>query len=572
MENIQELSFEEDNVRPLRPSVGSLITQIKEADQDFEWYPTTNEIIAALCRSVNAVAERHNHWSSALDIGAGNGKVLMALKEKCQLSEMHAIEKSSILCGQLDPAIMVVGTEFKEQSLLSKHVDVIFSNPPYSEFEQWAEKIIREAGSFIVYLVLPTRWKESQVIKDALTFRDTKAEVVGEFDFEDGERQARAVVNLIRVSLHRERHGEKDDAFERFFNESFAELIGKFGGEAKKPMDHNSYSEEKEKKRPYHSLVMGPNYPDSMVNLFRQEMEHVQRNYHLVGQLDVELLKEFEIYPAKIMSLLRARINGLRSEYWEELFSHLSAITDRLTSKSRKLLLERLNKHVGVDFTVPNIYEVIVWVIKNANLYLESQFIDTYELLVDKCNVEMYKSNKKVWEDYEWRGYHYDGQKEKIHHYSLQYRIVTHRVGGVECRWSHTGPELSESAANLLGDLLTISRNLGFQTATAHSMLSYDGVKRWEPGKPRSFFGHIPGAPDKDGGYELLEARGFKNGNLHLRFNQKLMLAMNVEHGRLKGWLRTPAEAVDELKEPEAAAYFNTHVRIGGGSPTLLLT
>jgi hypothetical protein len=568
--------FQEEQVEepsPPIPSMNAIITQLKEADQDFEWYPTTNEIIGALCRSINALNDGHGRggWDSCLDIGAGNGKVLIALKEKCHLVEMHAIEKSSILCGRMDPAIMVVGTEFKEQSLLSKQVDVIFSNPPYSEFEQWAEKIIREAGSYIVYLVLPTRWKESGLIKDALKFRDSKAEIVGEFDFLDADRQARAVVNLIRISLQRERHGDKDDAFERFFNEAFADLIGKFNGETKKPTDHNSYSqsEEEKKKRPYESIVIGPNYPEAMVNLFRQEMEHIQRNYHLVGQLDVDLLKEFEIYPDRIMSLLRTRTNGLRVEYWEELFSHLSTITDRLTSKSRKLLLERLNKHVSVDFTIQNIYEVIVWVIKNANIYLESQFLETYEMLVDKCNVQMYKSNKKVWEDYQWRGYHYDGQKESIHHYSLNYRIVTHRVGGVDTRWGHTPPELSDSAADLLGDLLTIARNLGFQSTTAHIMLNYQGRRQWQPGKPVSFFGGIPGSEDS---HELLEARGFKNRNMHLKLNQKLMLAMNVEHGRLKGWLRSPAEAAEELQEPEAAQYFGTHVQLGNGSPTLLLT
>jgi hypothetical protein len=49
-------------------------------------------------------------------------------------------------------------------------------------------------------------------------------------------------------------------------------------------------------------------------------------------------------------------------------------------------------------------------------------------------------------------------------------------------------------------------------------------------------------------------------------------LALNVEHGRLKGWLRSAKEAVEELKDENAAKYFNGTTMIGNGNPTLLLT
>lgn len=74
-------------------SVYQMVKAIKEADQDFEWYPTTTEIIDTV------KANMHEHFYiradekcrvSLLDIGAGDGRVLMQLTE----GDRYAIEKS----------------------------------------------------------------------------------------------------------------------------------------------------------------------------------------------------------------------------------------------------------------------------------------------------------------------------------------------------------------------------------------------------------------------------------------------------------------------------------------------
>ena len=56
------------------------LTSVQSADQDYEWYPTTDEIIRSLTRSIKEHADdyrydRHRGRSLAsfLDIGAGNG-------------------------------------------------------------------------------------------------------------------------------------------------------------------------------------------------------------------------------------------------------------------------------------------------------------------------------------------------------------------------------------------------------------------------------------------------------------------------------------------------------------------
>jgi hypothetical protein len=60
----------------------------------------------------------------------------------------------------------------------------------------------------------------------------------------------------------------------------------------------------------------------------------------------------------------------------------------------------------------------------------------------------------------------------------------------------------------------------------------------------------------------------FLNGNLHFRFRPEAIKALNVEAGRLLGWLRSPAEAVAELgyTPEEVARSFGVNHRLMLGS------
>ena len=49
-------------------SVNQLVAEIKENGQDFEWYPTTSEIVDALAAKL-----KNRTVYSILDIGCGNG-------------------------------------------------------------------------------------------------------------------------------------------------------------------------------------------------------------------------------------------------------------------------------------------------------------------------------------------------------------------------------------------------------------------------------------------------------------------------------------------------------------------
>jgi len=573
-----------------------LIAQLKAADQDHEFYPTTREIIDALIHDM-----LEHGAGSVLDIGAGNGKVLQALSDAPDLhvGPLYAIEKSTLLQQQINAAIPIIGTEFAEQSLFSKPVDTIFCNPPYSQFETWVVKIIREAAAQSIYLVIPRRWQDSVRIQDALRYRGVLmpgepdpneakrwaeasdedwrrwrssptnyAHILGEFDFEDAEdRRARAKVHLLRIDLAHTKHEleEHNDPFERFFNEQFAGLIAKF-------KDQKPGSTEPPPEKPQRfPLTVGGDYIETLVGLYLAEMANIERNYRLVAELDAELLREFEISPARIMACLKQRLSGLKNDYWQELFAKLNKITDRLTSKSRENLLKTLQAYISVDFTVSNIHAVVLWVLKNVNHYLTSQLLSLYDLMVDKCNAQMYTSNLRTWHDEGWR---YNTPKRgKNTHFKLDYRIVMHSVGGLsthEYDWDKRGNNhLKGECFTFLQDLLTIANNLGFITST-HPYTLQRNAFTWHSNKLETFYYTNVSTHKQE---ILFDARAFKNGNLHLRLNQRFILALNVEHGRLRGWIRTGEEAAAELGDIEAVRFFNTHLQLPTTTqnPALLL-
>ena len=63
---------------------------LKENDQDFEWYPTTEEIINCVKKHLYT---NTFHNISILDIGAGDGRVLKALADG-KNTQCYSIEKA----------------------------------------------------------------------------------------------------------------------------------------------------------------------------------------------------------------------------------------------------------------------------------------------------------------------------------------------------------------------------------------------------------------------------------------------------------------------------------------------
>lgn len=132
------------------------------------------------------------------------------------IKKYMCIEKSQTLINAMPKDVFVVGTDFHENFLVDKKADIVFCNPPYSEYVQWTARIINEANANYIYLVIPQRWGNSQGIKKAIKDRKARVKIVGNFSFENAEdRKARANVSLVRICLKPKiKHKLKDETFE----------------------------------------------------------------------------------------------------------------------------------------------------------------------------------------------------------------------------------------------------------------------------------------------------------------------------------------------------------------------
>lgn len=528
----------------------NLLTELKQNGQDFEWYPTTNEIIECMGKNIDGY--------SILDIGAGNGQVFKILNDfrksiKENTLKCYAIEKSQILINQLPSNVFVIGTDFNQQTLIDKKTDVVFCNPPYKEYEQWAIKIIEQANCKQIFLVIPERWKQNKRIMQAIKGRSWVHKTLGSFDFLNAERQARAKVNLVMFEKveHRginddETRPETKDPFEFWFNENFKINIAE---DTEKEWD----SDRKKKQKLENQIVKGESLIPRLVELYNKDMEKLLNNYKAIEQIDAELLKELGVEIDKIMESLKLKIKGLKNLYWQELFDNLDKVTNRLTSESRREMLDTLTDHTSVDFTCENAYAVVIWVIKNANKYFDSQILDIYLKLAEKDNIRNYKSNKRFVED-TWR---YSDNKNT--HYSLDYRIVVSH-GASDLLGENAYRRDDGRAGDLLDDICTIADNLGFKVRDRTRSFN------WHRGQEKEFCTNQVNQKHKNKDTEFkyqtfMKVRAYQNGNLHIKLNKEFMLAFNVEAGRLNGWLKDPKHASNELDIPiaEIQKHFKTN-------------
>ncbi|WP_318521176.1 DUF4942 domain-containing protein [Photobacterium leiognathi] len=547
-----------------------LVRAIKENNQDLEWYPTTQEIVDLIASDINKKfsikfecycdePEPSYHRSmSILDCGAGDGRVLEALT----FGKKFAIEQSTILQQAMNKEIFVIGTDFKCQTLMDKPVDVIFCNPPYSEYDMWAEKIIREGHAEFAYLVIPHRWEMNQPIQLAIADRKAEVESIGLVDFYGADRKARAVVDVLRVSFAREtdsysyrRNSCRVDPFDLWFNNQF-----KF--EANKSRNLHDYEVEsaaKEKiKDEIHELAERKGLVHFLEARYNGEMKKLLDTYLQLNEIDGDLLSELGVKFDAVKEGLGLKIQSKKKIYWQELFDNLTEITEKLTSKSRERLLSKMQDNMSIDFTATNAYAVCIWVLKNANQYYDDQVIEVVEELYAKDNITNYVSNKKTLSDDAWRY----NNPEYHDHYKLDYRIVAHRMGGIgnSDSWSYSHHQCGLQARTVyaINDLLAVANNLGF-------MQDFDCPRAenfsWSSGQMKTFlFKDVMTNKTET----LFTCRAYMNGNLHFKFNQKFMQKLNVEFGRLKGWLRTAEEAATELDIPleDVKAIYNCNLQL----------
>lgn len=520
---------------------------LQRAGEDFEWFPTTDEILAVIAKSIRRQADKHYHrvaHASILDIGAGDGRALVKLQDMLRddksdsyntiMLDQFAIEKSMIHLANMPKEIVVIGTDFHEQTLVDKNVGIIFCNPPYSEYEDWTYRILRECDSREVYMVIPRRWRDSGRIQELVTRFEIKVESLGEFDFETADRRARAKVEIVRFDMGQR---DKNSAFDAAIEEMLPEL-DQFDCE----VDDTTGSDKDWESQ----IANGGSIIESLVIAYDSELSEMYETYRSVVKINPRLLKELGVTKEAILSGLRSKIVGLKNKYWEVLFEHLHDVTKRLATKQRKAFLSSLKEKTVIDFTEGNIRSMLIWISKWSSDYFDEQLVELFKSLAQQANVHRYKSNDKVFTKGRWRYLHEDET-----HYKVDYRLVVEGFGGI-----NTSPYAFDAINGLclrshefLRDFVTVANNLGFACNDRPEN------HRWSSGRKNELW--------MENGGILLDAKAFKNGNIHIRVSKRLMLAINVQAGKLLGWIRTAEEAVREL-EPDAedVAYVSEAFRL----------
>ena len=511
-----------------------MVLDLKQGGQDFEWYPTTSAMIEVVKRCIPEDAD------SIMEIGAGDGRVLVQLAEKCKFAKLYGIELSTILVQRQPKEIIPVGTNVHEQNLSCLSVDYIFSNPIYSEYEEWVCKIIAEGYAKRAFLVIPQRWKESKLIEKSLKSRNATARVLFNDDFLNAERQSRAVVDIVEITYPKDLWGrDVQDPFDIWFDQNI-----------------DTFDKEKEFKESDTSRDLARRFANSsiaeMVEAYLEEYGLLERNYRAIFQMDYSILSELGVNKDQVRGGLKKKIAGLKTKYWGILFDRLDAITSRLATKSKKHLLEKLTNNASVEFTASNAYSVVLWAIKNANQYFDDQLIELFYGLSQFEGVLNYKSNVRAWEKDGWR---YGNGDHKNTHYSLDYRIVVSQYNAIckdsYSKWDYPGG-LSNSCHDMIADVIAVMGNLGFSTYSTRSL-----DREWEGGKWQNFY-------ETNSDKILFQVKAYMNGNLHFRFMPSAIKALNVAAGRLLKWLRTEEDVITELgyTPQEAREYFNRDCHI----------
>ena len=510
-----------------------IVNELKANNQDFEWYPTTDRMLEAVKTRMPTVTR------SIMDIGAGDGRTLVKLAEKCKHTpELYSIEISEVLRNLQPETIIPAGTNFYEQDLMSLPVDVIFCNPPYQQFEMWVETIIRTGFAEHIFLVIPDDWKNSKPIADAIKSRQARTKVIHSDNFLKADRRSRAIIDIVHISFPPAGRwsDQRQDPFDTWFEANFTVMD--------QPEDVTDPDAGDALTKKFSRRTIG-----EIVEEYEQERQRFRDNYEAIFHMDGAILNELGVSKNGIRDGIKKKLLGLKTKYWKLVFERLDAITSRLTTATKEKMLEKLTQRTSIEFTANNAYAVVLWAIRNANKYFDEQLLTLFRELSNPENIKNYKSNQKTWSRDYWRW------READHsHFALDYRIISQQYRAIAKpdSYSYDCPNnLHRSCHNLIADIIAVLGNLGFSTISRPTF-----NREWIGGQWQDW--------NSADGEIVFQAKAYLNGNMHFRFAPDAIKALNIEAGRLLGWIRGREAAVKELgvTEEEAEKFFGKNMRL----------
>lgn len=565
-------------------SINQLVAEQHIQGEETEFYPTTQVIVDKVAEYLSKTNGEIIH--SILDIGCGNGAFFEKLDKTQYFYDgnkagydpsklvrnysKYGIEKSNILAEQLPEDVILLGSDFYSNTLIDKKVDVIFCNPPYSDYDTWMEKIVMQGNASVIVMVVPVRWKNSERIKYAIEKRKFDTEVIGTYDFSDAERKARATVDIVVIKAKCEcyngRSYRKDttDPFDTWFEETF-----KFNAE--KSNTDSYYSERKEQEEKKNEIVANGDTAEMLVKFYNDDMEKLYNNYRALEQLDSDIFKELKVDIKMLKESLKSRLQGLKHIYWDLLFKKYDRLTCRLTTQGKKRVTQKLQDNTAIDFTLENIFQLTMWIIRHSNTLYDEQLTDFFFKLCNTENIHRYKSNLR-WNDDDWKylkdscteygSFRHDKAKKILKNIQLDYRIVVTAWKNFD--FDYTRVRMSEDLIDFLYDLSVIADNLGYKLDLDIPEHHYIEIE-YEKWTNRDIY--------TKNGELFCNLKLYKNGNRHLKFNPKFMQKFNVEMARINGWVQNKEQAQEEmgLSKEEINSIWKSNIKIGIADTTKLL-
>jgi len=562
-------------------STSKKVQILKNANEDFEWYPTTPEIMEAMQSDLWAYLRKHKNDYTArdnnnkervtlkeefdysskfqkpkqrididsfLDIGAGDGRVL----EFFNANNKYGIEIAKAQADDLiRRGIFIIGRNYWEVSLHDNDYALIFSNPPYSEFVPWVNKLLSECNFHVLYLVMPVRWSTQEEITREL--KRYEVSVVGEYDFSEADRAARGNVNLVRVNAPWKKvEGERnnyettiENAFERYVRENIADFAEKNYND---DWEGDTETELALKKTPI----------DQLLSDYEAERENLSNAFRAIGKLDPAIIKLLGQDKASMLEIIRTSIKGLKKKYWRATFDKLEPVQKRMTYGTRKVIFENIKEFRTLDFNADNIYSVVIWIINNTNVGILQQIEEVFDELTNENFIEKYVSNKH-WSKSDWRNAHgsrHDYKYSKLPErwkLGLDYRVVveTHNQLGMYAR---------RERRTVVDDFIVICQNLGYP-------IQDEDEPDYQLHQTEQKF-HT-----KDGELAFTMRYYKGNCNAHLKINKKLLMKFNIEVAKIRRWMSDPEDVVEEYKIPmdEATQLWKSGVALLGSGDVQML-
>lgn len=566
----------------------NLIQTLKDNNQDFEFYPTTNEILVKIANTLkDSLSKDHNYRQTndftILDVCAGNGNALSALKQHLEEEKeigfinLQGIEKSPILYGTWDESIKLVGTDFFQENLYNKTADILFCNPPFSQTETWFKRLLDNCSSRIkhIFFVCPSKQGLSDKYRDMFDdFRFNKDkhnkhgiqmtvlqnEHSESFSFKTADRSARVETVVLHIDLSKYAHlryVERTDE-DALFKQYFPELQNKL----EHTEDYSYRQQEREDRDAAINALMLEQTGEQdlvriLVDAFNKERNEFLDAYNKLNDVPILLLNKLNIDLSKAKKLLFKTLKELDSTYWGKLLQLYEPLKQKLTSQSINLLMNYVSER-NISFTYDNCLAVTLLAIQKTNDMIVGQLLDKYKHWAEVGNYKSYKSNQRLFnegyfkdcvepEDLNVQGVHSAGPKwgntplEKIMPFGigerkkLEYRIVDCHLSFKNGCYSWNNFDINSSGMRAVNDIIVIARNLGYAVTNFEQVCDY--------GDRISVF-----ATDRNGKeIVLFDFKVFKNGNAHFFLNKGLMIDIMLVVGKHLGWIHNKEQAVDDL-------------------------